>query len=279
MNQSIIDKFFKNIIKTKRDDDIEHCWIWHGKHTKENYGIFDTPISRYAHQFSYKIFHGKIPEKLEIDHLCENRSCVNPNHLELVTKSENMRRIHSRNNTIQILYNLTNTEHDIIMDISPIIPKTIQCANMLENAYFNVGLIKFPNYDTTKLSKITVVDMLSIMLLDFKNIFNNQIADETYIHGYKQKHYYYFIRDILEFDKNVKFEDIFEYYKPDLIKNKLDKFNSTLDDKIFNFVNHLKCLGVSSISWLEEEIKYTEKELEKLKKTLDEKLKENRGQE
>ena len=44
------------------------------------------------HRFAYTHFVGPIPEGLQIDHLCRNRKCWNPNHLEPVTQAENARR-------------------------------------------------------------------------------------------------------------------------------------------------------------------------------------------
>lgn len=42
----------------------------------------------------YRIYKGEIPEGMEIDHLCNTRNCINPDHLELVTHKENMARLH-----------------------------------------------------------------------------------------------------------------------------------------------------------------------------------------
>lgn len=52
--------------------------------------------NRYAHRYSYVKFRGAIPEGCEIDHLCRNKKCVNPKHLEAVTRSENMLRAYAK---------------------------------------------------------------------------------------------------------------------------------------------------------------------------------------
>lgn len=69
------------------------CWEWLGKVNKAGYGCFSPKRdSVIAHRWSYEQFVGPIPEGLTIDHLCRNRRCVNPAHLEAVTARVNILR-------------------------------------------------------------------------------------------------------------------------------------------------------------------------------------------
>ena len=75
------------------------CWEWCGT-TKDNgygirYGVFKwrnwgKTKQGYAHRLAYIIFYGDIPKGKEINHLCKNTLCVNPQHLQAATRRENL---------------------------------------------------------------------------------------------------------------------------------------------------------------------------------------------
>ena len=77
------------------------CWIWRGGLMHNGYGRFNLPPtelkrpSAAAHRLAYELLIGPVPDSLDMDHLCRVRACVNPAHLEPVTRSENLRRSES----------------------------------------------------------------------------------------------------------------------------------------------------------------------------------------
>lgn len=73
------------------------CWEWQGKLNRTGYGqtsLSDRTVL--AHRAMYELARGAIPPGLTIDHLCRNRRCINPDHLEPVTLRENLRRSNGR---------------------------------------------------------------------------------------------------------------------------------------------------------------------------------------
>ncbi|KKM73271.1 hypothetical protein LCGC14_1412210 [marine sediment metagenome] len=76
-------------VETSPDD----CWVWTGAKYPGGYGCFwDGKKSVLSHRFYWEQINGVIPKGLELDHLCRNPACVNPQHIEAVTHRENVLR-------------------------------------------------------------------------------------------------------------------------------------------------------------------------------------------
>jgi hypothetical protein len=84
---TVVERFWSRIDKT------ESCWNWRGGLNSSGYGSIGVGGRVVlVHRWAYEHFVGPIPPGLQIDHLCRNRRCANPAHLEPVTASENCRR-------------------------------------------------------------------------------------------------------------------------------------------------------------------------------------------
>ncbi len=89
-------------MKVGAHDDPQACWIWLGASVKGNpkqehsvrYGQFNIGqhVYKKAHVYSWELVYGPVPPGKELDHLCRNTLCVNPNHLEPVTHAVNSKR-------------------------------------------------------------------------------------------------------------------------------------------------------------------------------------------
>lgn len=83
---SIAERFWKFVDKSSE------CWNWTGAIAKNGYGVFRTDKTAYAHRVGYELCGNVLIDGLVLDHLCSNRRCVNPSHIEQVTRGENARR-------------------------------------------------------------------------------------------------------------------------------------------------------------------------------------------
>src|SRR3990167_7138031 len=94
------------------------CWLWLGAHTSGGYSeVWWEGKVKYVHRIVYELLIGPLPPGLLSDHLCRNRGCVNPSHIEFVTNKENInrgnwkgtgrRRFCSRGHDLDILANIT----------------------------------------------------------------------------------------------------------------------------------------------------------------------------
>lgn len=84
---SIEQRFWNKVEKS------DYCWNWKASTFRNGYAQFHPDKnSVLAHRFAYELVIGKIPQGMTIDHLCRNRSCVNPAHMEIVTRRENILR-------------------------------------------------------------------------------------------------------------------------------------------------------------------------------------------
>lgn len=88
------------------------CWNWLGATIRGGYGfVWNKEIKKcvVAHRYFFERFKKKIPDGMVLDHLCRNSKCVNPDHLEIVTNAENLRRAKS----IKVGWELSNRIKEI----------------------------------------------------------------------------------------------------------------------------------------------------------------------
>lgn len=82
-------------------DRVSGCWLWQGRINEHGYPTFNAApeVKVYAHRWVWTYLNGPIPDRLEVDHLCGHPTCVNPRHLEPVTRAERQARVVGRRET------------------------------------------------------------------------------------------------------------------------------------------------------------------------------------
>lgn len=76
------------------------CWLWKKSQTSFGHGMAtrkDTGCTGLAHRESYKEFVGTIPDNMQVNHICNNPTCINPSHLYLGTQKQNMLDVSANN--------------------------------------------------------------------------------------------------------------------------------------------------------------------------------------
>lgn len=85
-------RLLAKVSRLASENPVTGCWEWLGARNSKGYGLIDGAPARSAHKAVFLTLAGPYSDDLELDHLCRVRHCVNPEHLEPVTRTENQQR-------------------------------------------------------------------------------------------------------------------------------------------------------------------------------------------
>ena len=118
------------LAKLNKKNSGSDCWEWIASRTQQGYGMFSYDgKSLPAHRFAYLLHKGQIAENMVVHQTCENNSCVNPDHLELQTKSQNKKNYNSvrvskemvEKESIKYLFRLRNVRPELEEEIDALL--------------------------------------------------------------------------------------------------------------------------------------------------------------
>lgn len=120
----------------------EPCWFWGGTITSNGYGL--TSLGKYAHRMSYETYVGEIPDGLLIRHKCDERTCIQPAHLETGTLKDNVRDMVERGRSAK------GEQHSQVK----LTEAQVKKIRLLKGSMTNVAISKLFNVHRTCIDKI-----------------------------------------------------------------------------------------------------------------------------